>query len=198
MILKCRIGDGKYPSSSSILYLPDSFRMLFVSRSFLLLFIQQASVSVCIPCNPPPAPAIYPVRRIIIHSKELRIQNFSWILLGIYVTMMLGESEDVQTRIFNCFLKVIWVVNHSPLFSSPGKEPTASFEYEAGWFPNPVWTFRRREMFLFLVEKGTTNSASHYVSLSNPPHQLSYPVNNKLTLIVLMWRIGWAHNNARK
>ena len=37
---------------------------------------------------------------------------------------------------------------------------------------------------------------THFSSLHCVPHFTS--IQSSLTLIVLMWRIGWAHNNARK
>jgi hypothetical protein len=60
--------------------------------------------------------------------------------------MMLGGLEIYIHSFFNCVNRVIGII------SPPENELTLPFEYEVGWFPEQVWTFRRKEKSLFLVE----------------------------------------------
>jgi hypothetical protein len=54
---------------------------------------------------------------------------------------------------------------HAPAALFPGRTPV-SIAKEAGWAPQPVWTFRRREISLVLVRNPTPGSSglqsSHY------------------------------------
>ena len=41
---------------------------------------------------------------------------------------------------------------HTPAAVAPGKKPKEPIKYEAGWVPEPVWTWWRGEKSLALTE----------------------------------------------
>ena len=61
-----------------------------------------------------------------------------------------------------------------------------------------LWKYVQLGAVLFCPERQTrTDSGQHY-EVNSRISQFRECVFNLLTLIVLTWRIGWAHNNARK
>jgi hypothetical protein len=67
--------------------------------------------------------------------------------------------------------------------------------------PSAICSFRRL-IAIFMHEQNWYDAVSARTTSFLNTHLeeilFPFPVSGVLTLIVLMWRIGWAHNNARK
>ena len=58
-------------------------------------------------------------------------------------------GAEVQLHPFSHRIRWRWVVNFTPRPHYLRKINPVSIQYEAGWTPEPIWTLRRREKFLY-------------------------------------------------